>query len=409
MIEDKALYNEPLDISSFADIINGADLKQLVEVMKRKEILDNHNKTITEIKNGRYAGYYQTYVHTENGRKNIRAKSLTELADKLMTYSQSLIDKNKHTIEECYNGWIEYIKINKKQSTLHSYEKVFKRHFTEIKDKYIEDFSGYEIKVFAKKEVAEKKLTSKGYAALKTDLLGIYHYAKDKAYIDMRIEDVVSDLSRQLRGSFQRSKKSCKKDEDFIFSDEEIKSITDYCLQSDSLVDLGIFLLFGTGLRVGELAALKKTDIESDCQAINISRTEERIGSGANYVISDMPKTITGFRKVLLTENIVDVLKRIKSKSNSASEFLFANEILERFPAKKFRDRLYRLCIILDIPKRSPHAIRRTYASKLYEAGVPENLIIKQMGHIDFEVTKGFYIYNRKSMDEMIHELEKAF
>ena len=30
------------------------------------------------------------------------------------------------------------------------------------------------------------------------------------------------------------------------------------------------------------------------------------------------------------------------------------------------------------------------------------------MGHIDFDVTKEFYIYNRKSMDELIGELEKA-
>ena len=166
--------------------------------------------------------------------------------------------------------------------------------------------------------------------------------------------------------------------------------------------------MFFCGLRIGELSALKKCDISDDFKVINVSRTEERIGSGADYIVVDSTKTESGCRSVLLTERASSLLEQIYNASNPDEEYLFSDEQLERYPAKKFRDRLYRLCIILNLPKRGPHAIRRTYASRLFEKGVPENLIIRQMGHIDFDITKSYYIYNRKNRDQLISELERA-
>lgn len=378
--------------------------------MMRKEILKKHKAAITELSSGRYKGYYQTYVIDPNTgkRKNVRGKTEKAVKDKLVDFYIQGEEENNHTVEKCFDEWIDYLKINRRQSTIHSYVKVFKRHFSEIKDKNIEDLTAYDIKIFIKKEVADKKLTSKSYASLKTDVLGIFNHAADKGYIDIRISDIMQDVSRQLRGSFAKTKKAKKSDEELIFYDDEITELTEYCVKSDTLVDLGILLIFGTGLRVGELAALKPLDVESDFRAINVSRTEERVGNGAEYIVIDNAKTDAGIRKVLLTSDVSVTIQKILEKSYSESEYLFSDAEIDRYPSKKFRDRLYRLCKILGIPLRSPHDIRRTYATKLYEAGVPEDLIIKQMGHIDFDITKSFYIYNRRNREEMISELERA-
>ncbi len=383
------------------------DIEHLLE-MTRKEALAQHTAAISQLQSGNLKGYFQTFVYSNGKRKVLRARTMKELEDKIVDFYTSVPESSKHTVKECFEGWIEDLAINKKPSTLHAYEKVFHRHFGGIENSSIEELSVYDIKAFVKKEVAEKQLTAKGYAALKTDLLGIYHYAKDRLDIDVGIDDIVTDLGRQLRGSFQRPQKVLKKDRELIFLDEEIKRVSDYCLESGSLTDLGILLLFKTGLRVGELAALKKSDIVRDCSEITVSRTEERIGSGAEYIVSETPKTEAGIRNVLVTQETTMILREILRRSSTKSEYLFADGELDRYPAKKFRDRLYRLCTILHMPKRGPHAIRRTYASKLYEAGVPEQIIIKQMGHIDFDVTKSFYIFNRKNEEEIISELEKA-
>lgn len=382
------------------------DLEQYVQ-MVREEILNKHNNKISQLSKGRYQGYWQTFVYDTSGRRKIvRGKTKKDVENKIIDYYSA---SGSHTIGECYEGWINYLSINKKPSTIHAYDKIQKRHFKKWDNKPIDELSPYEIKVFVKKEVAEKNLTAKGYSALKTNLLGIFHYAKDiYGYNKVDIDGIVADLSRELRGSFRRSEKFRKKDSDLIFLSEEAELVTNYCLESGMQVDLGIYLMFETGIRVGELAALKKEDIASDYKSLSICRTEERISSKADYIVSDTTKTEAGTREVLLTAKATRIIKKILFQSNKYSDFLFSDLNFERYPAKKFRDRLYRICIILDIPKKSPHAIRRTYASKLYKAGVSELLIVKQMGHIDFEVTKMFYIYNDENRNEMIAELENV-
>ena len=378
--------------------------------MRRKEILQNHQATITELQTGKYKGYYQTFINndTSGNRMVVRAKTRKELEDKLVSIYMGIGDSKKHTIEECHLGWIGYLSIDKKKSTIRLYNSVYKRHFVPIKDLYIEDMTGFDIKTYAKKEVASKKLTQKGYSSFKTNLLGIWHYAKDKGYINLRIEDVTDELKRELRKSFYPSKKLYKQDEDCVLSNSELNKLTDYCLKSERLVDYGIDLLTGTGLRVGELAALKKSDLSPDKKYLLISRTEERISDGADYEIIDKPKTEAGLRKVLLTSDMLRLVEMILAKSDSASEYLFSDKELNRYPTKKFRDRLYRLCRYVNIPKRSPHALRRTYATMLYEKKVPEELIIRQMGHVDIDITKKYYIFNRKSNDELISMLENG-
>jgi len=229
-------------------------------------------------------------------------------------------------------------------------------------------------------------------------------------YTDIRIEDVVSALQRKLRGNFRPLKKSLKEDFELVFSDSEIKMIKDYCFKSGSkLVDLGILLLFGTGMRVGELSVLRNEDVDIAGSYISVSKTEQDVSNHGDCIVSEKPKTIAGFRKVFITREYSKVLCEILNKSNPNSEFLFSDATIERYNSKKFRDRLNRICKALDIPQRSPHAIRRTYASKLREMRFPDELIIKQMGHVDISTTENYYIFNRKTDDEVITELEKVF
>ena len=390
-------------------IISVESLTQLGQSMelelKRKEILKNYTNDITKLDKGKYSGYYQTTLRNPltNKRTSLRGKTVEELEDKIVAF---YIEKSKHTIKDAYEGWMADLSINKKPSTLHAYAKVQSRHFTAIENKAIESFTHHEIKRFVKSEVSRCNLTAKGYNALKINLMGIFHYAHDVYGNALKIEDVVNELSRELRGSFAPSRKRLKQDTDMVFLKDEASLILDSCMETESQVDLGIALLFYTGLRVGELAAIKKEDISEDFRSIFICRTEERVSSKAEYIVSDTTKTEAGTREVLLVNNASSLIKKILLKSNKESEYLFSDLKYERYPAKKFRDRLYTLCRKLDIPKKSPHAIRRTYASELVLKNKPERLIIKQMGHVSFDITKMYYVYIGKSRDELIQELE---
>ncbi len=66
---------------------------------------------------------------------------------------------------------------------------------------------------------------------------------------------------------------------------------------------------------------------------------------------------------------------------------------------KAFSQKICYLCNKIGIQQKSLHKVRKTYATKLLNAGVPEKLIIKQMGHTDINTTKEYYWFN--NMDDV--------
>lgn len=402
----KELINNTLLNGVYNVKINMEDVLNYVIDMKRKEIKKQYSSQIKQFHKGTYKDYYYIYLRDqENKRRLLRKKREEDLIDAIREFIDEV--NTKHTIEECFYGWLAE-KTSIQKSTRDVYERVYKRFFKEIKDENIASFTQTKVKDFLKDAVGDGKITHKAYASLKTDLLGIFLFARENGYTNVSIKEVIEDMSTHFRGKFKPSKKSKKKDEELVFFDDEIEVITQFCMESNALVDLGILLMFGSGLRVGELSALKKADIENNYKILNVNKTEQRISSGAEYKIADNPKTEAGIRRVCLTEKYSKLLQKIVELSDDNSEFLFADEECERYSSKKFRDRLSCICNKLQMPHRSPHAIRRTYASILAENGISEPIIIKQMGHVNFSITKAFYIRNRRTTEDIIKELEKA-
>ena len=158
--------------------------------------------------------------------------------------------------------------------------------------------------------------------------------------------------------------------------------------------------MFQTGMRVGELAALKRESVKDGC--IRITATEETYKDPATVKkiceVVDHPKTDAGNRTIILPEGSDRVIKAIRAL-NPFGEYLFMDK-LGRVRAKRFNTWLHRTCKKVGIPERSTHKIRKTYASILLSSKVDERLITLQMGHTDITTTKGIYYFNRKSKDE---------
>ena len=79
-------------------------------------------------------------------------------------------------------------------------------------------------------------------------------------------------------------------------------------------------------------------------------------------------------------------------------EYLFMRENGKRMTSRSFNYWLAKYCRDAGISFMSSHCIRRTFASRLFAAGMPLAEISIYMGHENIETTKG-YIYN-------YHEIE---
>lgn len=173
------------------------------------------------------------------------------------------------------------------------------------------------------------------------------------------------------------------------------------------MLSLGVALTFCTGLRVGEVAALKWSDYKGDF--LSVTRTEIKyIGEHGERIadVRERTKGRDGRRQVVLNDMAIGILEKLKAYMGD-SEWMFTRDG-QRIKAVWLSLRITKLCKELGMPHRSFHKIRKTYATKLIDAGVPEKVVTKQMGHTEILTTKQFYYFNNEQVAEIKERLNKV-
>lgn len=150
-------------------------------------------------------------------------------------------------------------------------------------------------------------------------------------------------------------------DEAQVFTDEETKKIVGWIdRQPEKLENLGVRLVFLTGLRAGELAALKSIDIEDNI--LHVRRTEIRYKDETGHYVRDFRESTkgkVGYRDVVLTEEAKSTIDAIQRLSNG-TEYLFNG-----YSGLNFTQLLERICESVGIQPRSMHKVRKTYCTTL--------------------------------------------
>ena len=118
--------------------------------------------------------------------------------------------------------------------------------------------------------------------------------------------------------------------------------------------------------------------------------------------MSEEPKTEAGVRVLPIPEDYSWIYKEIK-KLRPFATFLCTNEKGERMTTNCLRMRFRKLCKILDFDcEKSPHELRRTYATILLDHGFDNSLIAYLMGHTNIKVTEDFYHIDRKTIQQKV-------
>lgn len=374
------------------DMIDSVFIQEQIKMQRNEELLSKHPYKIWEGKDGKWYSYFPD---KEKGRV-LRKRNTEELIkDEIIAYWKK--QESNPTIFDIYSEWING-KVQREEitkATRDRYNRQYEQCFLDFGKHKIKSISEYDIEEFVLDTIYNCKLTQKGFSNLRTLILGIFKLARRKRLVSFSISELMNDMdiSKKL---FRRNVKS---DDEQVFTTDELPKVLDYLKENPDIVNLGIFLLFKTGLRIGELAALKKTDITQN--VIHISKTEIHYNDGAGnviYEVRDSPKTEAGIRDVVVPDSGIRILNRIRLL-NPFGEYLFERRG-KRIRTYVFRERLRNICRKLDITMKSPHKIRKTYGSILIDNNVQESLVINQMGHTDIKTTKKHYYRNRMNYTE---------
>lgn len=381
-----------LQIMTQGDTIDLGKLKNQIQDMERKQLLEKHPYTIWKTFDGKWCVYLPD---GKGGRLKRVRKTREEVENVVVRYQKSLIEDP--TLEELYNRWSSHkIKIKRiSLGTINRYTYIFYHHFSKIKDKHIKSFAPEDWVSFLEEQPAKFDMTSKSFSNLKIIVRGMLKFAKRNKYISYS-DRILADLDT----TEINFKKVVKEDNQEVFTEDETPVIINYLKQNLDAINVAILLLFVTGMRVGEVVTLKKSDIQDG--SILIRRTEtiyrKQGEKKFTYEIKEFPKSEAGVREIAVPYNYDWLLDTAKSL-NPDSEFLFTNS-LGRLHSFSIRERIYYLCDKLDIVKKSPHKIRKTYASILLDNGLDNRLIIDQMGHTSVLTTEKHYHRSRRNIEK---------
>lgn len=373
------------------DIVNLANVRVLMEKMKNQEYLDMHPYEIFES-----SGSWWTYFPDKiKGRVAKKRKKKEDLENLIIEYYKQEVENP--TIEELFREWNNRIveKGEVKQSTADRNVDYFKRHFKEMGKYRVKNITIKEWAEFLENEVATKKLNKTAYQGLKNIVFGILKRAKIKGIISYRIDEIL-EYTEFGKNSFRKKKKN---DEQEVFNEEETEIVLEYLVKNLDKHNLAILLMFLTGLRVGEIAALENKNIKDNYLIITNSETrnKKKNQKGNDYEL-DLAKTENSERIVAIPEGCEWVCRELK-KLNPDGDFVFVNK-KGRMTTNCFRRRLEQVCKKLSIVQKSPHKIRKTYASILLDENCDNCIITQQMGHTDISVTEDAYHRNRKTIDK---------
>jgi len=392
---------EALNFALAQGIIDFSTIQVQIEMYERKKYLDMHKNRIWQGENGKW--YTELPAIGGEKRRLIKRKRLEDVEEIIYNFYKT---KETHPlVKEVFAEWIatkrEWEEIG--NTTLNRYQDDFKRYFgdTDFINMRIDFVTEEYLEALIKTTIIKKELTVKSYGNMKTLLMGIMKQAKRKHYTDFSVTSFFGDL--------QISKKTFKKPDKKkqVFTEEETKEIIKWLKDHPTVGNLGIVLVFQTGLREAELAALKYCDVDGNI--LNVRRQEVRYKDESGkmiYEIVPYTKTEAGERGVILTPKALETIKMIR-RLNPFGEYMM--QVGDKKIGKvSFNDYLYKACDALGIERRSMHKIRKTYGTMLIDSGADDSTVMEQMGHADITTTRKFYYFSNKSHQEKVEQVQRA-
>lgn len=278
--------------------------------------------------------------------------------------------------------WLTLKRSRVKESTYVKYEIIIKNHISPYFSYFsIDMLTEAGIEAFSHFLFCEKQLSAKTVK----DILVV-------------LNSIIKYVARQ-RGTFCPPEitypKEGKKGMRILTLDEQ-KTFMDYLRQDTDCMKFGVLLALCTGMRIGEVCALKWSDISMDSRCIRVSSTMQRLRntdadteSKTKIVITE-PKSDTSSRLIPMSDYVFSLCRSMYSDDSSyvlsGSESKFIEPRHLQYQIKKYA----KACNLEDIHF---HTLRHTFATRCVEVGFEIKSLSEILGHYSPKITLERYVH----------------
>lgn len=414
------------------DIITLNEVREKRAKMKKsleKLVLEIHTSPISQ--GTKKDPRWFTPIKKGGKRVIIKKKTYEEVIDELVEFYG--VGKEKVTLKNLYPTWIQKMQSQgASPSYLRRIDFDWRKFYQNDKiiDRELKSLSVNEIRSWLTTNLTQYNLSSKKFYNMQTIFKQIFAYASEEDLIEKNPFDKISfPKAKYFKGESnkQRQIEGLKKE---VFNEDDMKKIKELAWKdfkedphnSTSTASLGVLLLFNSGLRVGELVAIRERNIYDDYlwieeeeqrdYIISIDEETKKVTCTYNGTKVGKAKTNASFRKVPLTKEAKEIIQLVlatnKSNGYKDEDFLFVNAN-QRMQENTILKRIYKFCDEAFIEKRSPHKIRKTFASMLVNKGIMDVSEVSEiLGHVGEQTLINHYLYSTKSANTRLDRLEQS-
>lgn len=280
-------------------------------------------------------------------------------------------NKNKENITfgELFDEWYGHHSVEIAKSTAYGYLQQRKRIERFMGDTFIQYIDAEKIQTLVKHLLAEVSSTTVNRYCQTLKLC--FDFAVKRGYIS---ENPVYTCAIPKR----------RRVEIHPFTPEEINLLLKQ--SGPDWVKDGIEISYRTGMRLGEIFALKWTDINFDGQFISVQRTQSRAGTKVEIKTT---KSASGVRRIDIDTKLALHLLDMQARQSPSSQYVFSSPCdpeLYRTPWN-ISVQLREMCQKAGIPERNFHTLRHTHASILLAHGKHPKMVQERLGHEDIRTT----------------------
>lgn len=299
------------------------------------------------------------------------------------------------TIREIAAAWKEYKRPYVKQSTMAAYVLILENH---ILPTFGEDNSLPEqsVQAFVLHKI-ESGLSTKSVKDILIVLKMVMKFGVKKewmTYYEWDIKYPPSSENKVLD----------------VLSVTNHRKILNHIQSHFTFMGLGIYISLSTGLRIGEICALKWSDINVTDGILTVNRTIERIyiiegEKKHTELVINTPKTKNSCREIPMNKELLGMLKPLKKVVND-DYYILTNDERPTEP-RTYRNYYKRLMEKLDIPKLKYHGLRHSFAIRCIEVGCDYKTVSVLLGHSNISTTLNLYVH--PNMEQKKRCIDKVF
>lgn len=335
--------------------------------------------------------YGKTYHEVKEKVAKAKAALLYQIPD----------DKKKdNTILQCYcDEWLLFNRSRVKDSTYVKYCNIVEKHIKpSIGNCKINNLSSIKVEQFSNELLTQKKLSSKTVKDILIVLHSILKYASKQN---------LSQLSNIEISYPKEHKKEMR-----VLSKEEQKQFIQYLSQETDKYKFGILLALFTGMRIGEVCALRWQDISFREKTIHVSHTIQRLKnldvnqSNKTKVVISEPKSDHSMRLIPMTDFIVQLCERFVTKEQEAFVLTGSKECY--IEPRTLQNQFKRCVAECGLENVHFHTLRHTFATRCVEVEFEIKSLSEILGHSSPRVTLERYVHSSLELKrENMKKLEK--